>query len=1033
MEFNILGPLTVEDGGRQIALTGARQRALVAILLVHHGEVVSAERLIEELYDGRPPTSAATALRAHVSRVRSALGGDDVLVTRAGGYALEVPPDAVDSVRFEQLVRSARTQRADGAPDGAAASLQTALAMWRGPPLVDFAYKAFAQPEIARLEELRLAAVEEQMEVAFDLGRHSEVVGELERLIREFPHRERLRGQLMVALYRSGRQAEALDAFTHAREALLEELGIEPSPELRELHRAILNQDAALGSPRRSRSSPLPRPATALIDRKKEVSEVRTLLLDEARLVTITGPGGSGKTRVALEVARSLETDFDKQVRFVSLASLGDGALVPATVLAAVGGKEVPGETPTATTVRALSELEYLLVLDNFEHLLGAAGVLADLLAACPGLALLVTSRAPLHLAAEHEYPLQPLELQHAVALFNERARAARPRFAGDDLVVTTVCRRLDCLPLALELAAARSRLLTPEELVERLDHALSVLTGGPRDLAERQQTLRATIDWSYALLSRDEQRVFARLSVFRGGCTLEAAEAVCRASLGDLESLVEHSLLMRREPTGRFWLLETIREYALERLELDGASADAARRAHADHYVAYAESHVRSVDRAEPSAVARYELELDNFRTALDWLESTDPAAFRGLASALSPYWHGTGRLTEGRSRLQAVVEQEQPPSRELAVVTAELAHVLCFLGESEAAAQHAEEAIELAEALELADVLAEALNTKHLVLHNQGRSDEALGLLERAIDVARSDDPGGTPLLRALYNLAYQVRARDRLPEARAIDLEGLELARESGHKSYETDFLGHLCDVSVRMGAWRDALEIEAELETDPVARPDISSLSQLPWLHVQRGEVAHARDLLAAHGHLAEADEVQARVYYALGEAVVLRTEGKPRDALARALAAVAARSSLGPHDEVTLAFVEAVEAAFDLDDLGHVSTLLDGWADVRPLERPSSLEAHLCRFRARLAARRGDGGALDSESSEATATFRQLSMPFYVAVTLLEHGEALLARGAPRDAPPLLDEARVIFEGLDARPWLERLGRAGSRA
>jgi predicted ATPase/DNA-binding SARP family transcriptional activator len=1013
MEFRILGHLEVLEDGRRIDLGGAKQRALLAILLLHANEVVSTDRLIDALWEDEPPDTAQTALQVYVSQLRKVLGKER-LETRAPGYRLQLAGAELDLARFEQLAEERPRE---------------ALALWRGEPLAEFAYQRFAQAEIARLEELRLSCIERRLEEDLEQGRHAPVVGELEGLVRDHPLRERLRAQLMLALYRSGRQAEALETFQQTRKALVDGLGIEPSTELQELHRAILNQDPSLAlAP--TTALRLPAPANPLVGRREDLMALLDLLLSDVRLVTVTGAGGSGKTRLALEIAHLLMREFGKRVCFVSLAPLGEPELVATTILTALGGREVPGELTRQTLLRSLHRDDVLLVLDNFEHLLEAGPLVAELLVECPRLAVLVTSRASLHLVGEHEFPLEPLPLNHALRLFEERARAVNPSFIGDETVLSAICQRLDGLPLALELAAARSRLLNPDQLLQKLEHALSFLTRGPRDLAARQQTLRATMDWSHALAAPDERRVFARLAVFRGGCTLEAAAEVCSASFDQLESLLDQNLLRRRE-TGaepRFWMLETIREYALDSLRADG-TVEETRRAHAEYYIALAEEGVEAVERAEPTALARHERELDNFRSAFAWAEQNDPAAGLLLASALASYWYTSGQLAEGRRWFETVCAGQQPPTRELAVVTAELGRLLCSLGDSDVAEERVDDALELARTLELPDVLSEALNTKHLLLHNAGRSDEALGLLEQALAIARNENVTGAPFVRALYNLAYQMRARDRLVTSQAIDLEGLEASRKGGNKAYELAFLGHLLDTHVRLGQWDAALAIAADLENPSLPCGTFDSLGTRPWLHTQRGEVDRAATLLEEYAHLASADEMQARMIYSIGQAVVLRAEGKPREALAAAVSALDAQATLGPYDEVTLALVEVLEAAFDLDDFESAAQFLREWEEIRPLERPSFLDAQRARFGARLAAWRGDGRAVDPAFTEATDLFRALSMPFYVAVTLVEHGEWLVAQNRLEDALPRIAEADATFRRLQAKPWLERTASA----
>jgi predicted ATPase/DNA-binding SARP family transcriptional activator len=658
LEFRVLGPLQVAKEGRLLPLGGLKQRGLLALLLLNRNRVVPRDRLVDVLWGESPPASAANAVQIYVSKLRRLLGDDETveagaIVTEPPGYRLRVLPGELDADRFERLIAEGREALGAGKAEQAEKRLAHALTLWHGPPLADFAAEPFAQAEIGRLEQLRLRALEERIEAQLSLGRHAEVSAELPTLIDQHPLEERLRAQLMVALYRSGRQADALAAYRDFRRLLADELGLDPSPDLREIERRILRQDSALVAPaaphRKAELPPaasadfappvaakqtnLPVPPTPLIGREQEL-QAAGQLLSAHRLITLTGPGGSGKTRLALQLAADAVEDFPDGVVWVSLQALRDPELVLPTIARAMGTGE--------TLIEDGSERRLLLVLDNFEQLLASASKVGILLAQHPRLKLLVTSREPLHLGAEYEFPVAPLREREAVALFIERASAAQPDFS-DDGPVMEICRRLDCLPLALELAAARVKVLSAAELLKRLDRRLPILTGGSRDAPERQRTLRATIAWSYELLAPNEQRAFARLAVFAGGCTLEAAEEACQAGLDTVAALIDKNLL-RREGD-RYFMLETIGEYALERLEESGELEELKQR-HADYYLEQARSVellIRSPQAA--GAIDRLEPEHDNLRAALGWLSgrtSEQPLrlAMWGLAARL----HGFG-----------------------------------------------------------------------------------------------------------------------------------------------------------------------------------------------------------------------------------------------------------------------------------------------------------------------------------------------------------------------------------------------------
>ncbi|HEX5882465.1 MAG TPA: BTAD domain-containing putative transcriptional regulator, partial [Actinomycetota bacterium] len=545
MEFRVLGPLEVVAGGQPLDLGTPRQRDLLGLLLVHAGEVVSYDRVVEDLWDGDPPATARHTLQGYVHRLRRTLGADAWrLTTRPPGYQLKVSTGELDAQRFQDLAKAGRRALVRDDPQAAADQLAAGLGLWRGPLLADLDEVAALAPERARLEALRLTALEDRIEADLALGEHGGLVTELEGLLADHPYRERLWGQLMLALYRSGRQADALQAFHRARQVLDEELGIEPSRWLRRRQEQILLQDAALEVPD---PTPPPRPQqnlpaqrTSFVGRRRELAELQGLLQTH-RLVCVTGPPGSGKTRLAVEVAASLLEAFPHGAWFVSLAEVADPDLVRSAVATALGIPELPERPAAQALTDHLRSRRLLLVLDNFEHVLPAAVVAAQLLDAAPGLRVLATSRTPLRLSGEQEYPLAPLPQpdapadvlgNDALALFADRATAVDSHFvldADNAPLIAQVVARLDGLPLAIELAAARLRLFPLEELARRLSPAVPLLTGGPVDQATRQRTLREAIAWSDQLLGPADRGLLRRLGVFQGGFTLEAAEAVAQ------------------------------------------------------------------------------------------------------------------------------------------------------------------------------------------------------------------------------------------------------------------------------------------------------------------------------------------------------------------------------------------------------------------------------------------------------------------------------------------------------------------------
>jgi predicted ATPase/DNA-binding SARP family transcriptional activator len=741
VEYRILGPLEVVDDGRSIPLGTVKQQALLAVLLLNANEVVPRERLIDELWGERPPATAAKAVQVYVSQLRKRLGEDrSSVATRANGYVLELAPERLDAAQFERRLGEARARAAVGATEDAARLLGDALALWRGRALAGVSFESYASADVERLEELRLVALMERIDCDLELGRHERLIGELERLVAEHPLKERLRAQLMLALYRSGRQAEALVAYRDAREQLVEKLGIEPGDELRALERAVLAHEptlAGLSSVDADAPIPgLPIPATPLVGRTKELDEAGRLLRAH-RLVTLTGAGGSGKTRLAIQLAADAAAEFPDGVFWVPLQALRDPELVLPTITRAVGANDA--------VVEPLRDRRLLLVLDNFEQLLDAAARLGELLGRLPDLKLLVTSREPLHIAAEYEYPVAPLREREAVTLFMQRATAMKPDFAYDDSIVE-ICRRLDCLPLALELAAARVKALSVGDLLTRLDRRLPILVGGPQDAPERQRTLRATIAWSYELLTSDEQRLFARLSVFVGGCTLEAAEEVCEAHVDTITALIDKSLL-RREGE-RYSMLETIGEYAVERLEERG-ELDDLRRRHAEHYVDRARS-VEHLIRSPQAAALLDRLEHDhgNLRAALAWFSRGDAnRALRLAVWGLAARLHGFGDQALQRRDL-GEASRLYRESLEIGLqIKDDLQTAYCLAGLAAVDAQRGRRG--LAARLWGSVNSYERTSGTHLHETERLRYERLLGDLERSSDTSADFAAGGTMTL--------------------------------------------------------------------------------------------------------------------------------------------------------------------------------------------------------------------------------------------------------------------------------------------
>ncbi|MEV4498901.1 BTAD domain-containing putative transcriptional regulator [Micromonospora arborensis] len=688
MRFRILGPTQVLlADGRELPVGGPRLRALLALLLLDAGRMVSAERLIDGLYGEHPPRGAANALQSQVSRLRQALSAEhNPVELHPGGYRLAVDPDDVDAYRFEQLAEAGRRALANGDWPRAATVLREALELWRGRALADVVDVAGAPAQAARLDELRLAAIEDRIEAELALGARATLIAELQELVAAHPLRERPRGQLMRAFSALGRPAEALAEFETARRTLAEELGTDPSAALTAIHLAVLRGEER-PAVRGTAEPALPSQLTTFVGREEELKRVGDLL-GERRLVTLTGPGGAGKTRLAIEAAGRLDGD----VRFVELAGLAHGSDVPQAVLSALGlrdaGLRAPaeqGRQPVDRLVEALAERQLLLVFDNCEHVIAdAARLAARLLSACPALRVLATSREPLGLAGEALCPLSGLTLPPpdasatdaddyaAVSLFVQRAADVAPHFTitPDNVErVLRICRTLDGLPLAIELAAARLRALPVAEVAARLDDRFRLLSMGSRSASPRHRTLRAVVEWSWDLLDDAERRLARRLTVFAGGATLEAAGQISGLPATEfvdaLTGLADKSFV--EFTGGRYRMLETVRAFCAERLA-EAGEADQLRRAHTAYFLEFAwtaSDHLRGTEQLH--WLRRLDAERDNLHAALRRATAAgDASDAAGLVAALSFYWWLRGMRGEG-ARLAAdvldVLGPEAPP----------------------------------------------------------------------------------------------------------------------------------------------------------------------------------------------------------------------------------------------------------------------------------------------------------------------------------------------------------------------------------
>ena len=787
------------------------------------------------------------------------------------------------------------------------------------------------EAEAARLDDLRLQAVELRNDAELALGRHDALIPELERLIAEQPYRERFREQYILTLYRSGRQKDALEAYREARSALLDELGIDPGAALRELERGILRHDPALAAPEAQPRTEwhLPVPPTPLMGHRLEVAAVAGMLRrDDVRLVTLTGPGGTGKTRLALAVAEELAPGLREGAAFVDLAAVRDAALLGSTIAHALGLQE--GDEPLARVV-AERLRSVLLVLDNLEQLLPGTTFIAELLAAAPRLLVLATSRAPLRLSAEHVYPVPPLPTSglagnpsfeeltanDAVRLFAARARAVDPAFELTDegvRDVADICRRLDGLPLAIELAAARSNVVPVETIALRLEQSLDLLTDGARDLPQRQQTLRATLDWSHGLLPASERALFAG-AVSSGGCAIDAVEADCMDGdpdvLATMSSLLDESLL-RRDDEGRLGMLETIREYAVERLELSGES-DELRRRHAEYFLQVAEAGDRELTRSDDLFVhERLESEHDNLRAALAWSQQAGAFGIElALVAALARFWLIRGHLVEGRRWLEDALARDSSDQPELR-----------------------------AKALRGLAVLA----IKHRDYGDAERFlDESLALSRELGDTASA--------IRSMLSLGVVAVDTDDYEQAKRLNRETLELARETGDGRVAATAINNLSDLALVEGEYELAASLAEE------------SLTEARELGHRESAVLALLNLAQANLFLQRLDEAARSLEEALGLAVELGY----RESIAYALEGCAAIAAERDDPVCAARVIGAAEALLDA-----IGSSLDQAATERHELTLNALREHLGDQLLAELRQQGHVLSVDEASAEATA-------------------------------------------------------------
>ena len=888
MEFRLLGPVEAVRDQAEIGLGAPKQRALLAVLLLSGNEVLSRERLIDRLWGAEPPKSAVQSLQVYIHGLRQALGAERI-ETHGTGYRLLVEPEELDAARFERLAREASAALSDGHASDAAMSAGLALGIWRGSALADLGGEAVAATEAPRLEERRLDVREVLNDAELALGRHDQLLPELERLVAEEPYRERFRAQQVLALYRAGRQKEALEAYRAARDVLVEELGVDPGAELQDLERAILRQDAALAAPEPPAAPrlALPAPPTPLVGRHLEVAAVTGLLRrDEVRLVTLTGPGGTGKTRLALAAAAELGKELRDGAVFVDLAAVREPALLGPAIAHALDVPE--GASVESALEEHLRDRRLLLLLDNLEQLVPRTEVVGRMLAAAPGLLVLATSRSPLRLSAEHEYPVPPLAVPESRELFVARARAVDPAFeltAANELEVQHICERLDGLPLAIELAAARTKLFAPAAMSGRLDTSLELLTGGPHDAPERHQTLRSTLEWSNELLSDDERQLFARLAVFVGRWTVDAVEAVCGADVGTLASLVDESLV--RRIGDNFAMLETIREFANERLETSG-EAEALRRRHAEYVLGRAEAAWQATLSGDESAFDRFDEVHDNLRAAVAW--SADAGEIELEVKLLSAVWNFfavRGHLSEGRRLFEEAIERSVDAPTEIKALARANGAVFPFRqGDTRRARELWEEALALFREVGNTDEIGKCVGSLGNVALSEGDLDRAAELYEEAAVLAGQS---GNKLRLAviLSNLGTVAGMRNDNETSARYAAESAELQRKLGDQDGLAVTLHNLGRAELALehldearAALVESLEIGRKLGYREVIAYCLSGMSELAFAEAEHERAAKllgaAEELFRELGVAIEAGEAETQerirngLYDALGE-------------------------------------------------------------------------------------------------------------------------------------------------------------------
>lgn len=935
LEFRILGTLEVVRDGRSVPLGGPKPRTVLARLLLDHGRTVSAGALVEDVWNGRAPATAGKTLQKYVSELRKSLG-DDVVRTRGPGYAIEAGD--VDARRFEEAVVDAQERQVHGDWAGTLRLADGAAALWRGEVLADLSEARFADAERARLEELRLVALELRYRAQLELGLHVVAVPELTELANAHPLREGLWATLIRALYCAGRQAEALRAFERHRRFLADELGLEPSPELRRLEQAVLRHELDRPGPDPPKMGNLPLVLSSFVGR---VGVVQTLagVLDDHRLVTLIGPAGVGKTRLALEVAPSRPT----QTWFVDLAATTDETGIPRAVAAALAVEEQPGQPLLDTVITVLNHRgPTLLVLDNCEQLVAAcADVAQTILRRCPSVRLLATSRVPLGVDGEYLLSVEALDEADAVSLFVARAELAGAGFtltAENRPHVEEICRRLDGLPLAIELAAGLSRVLEAGELAARLDDRFTLLRSS-RSRPARQRTLLAAVEWSYELVVPEARDVFDLLGVFPGSFSLEAVEVVAgRDVLAALGELVDHSLVARDVSSPgapRYRLLDTLRLFARRHL-VARDEWDQVQRAHAEYLIGLARA-AKPHFYAPGESVWRTRLQAEdhNFVAVMDWAVDHDPVAGHRLAVELWGYWDVRWQERLATAYLRRLLDGNDPrvPAALRAWTLTVGADLGANTGEGRIAAAWAQEAVAAFTRLGDPCGLAHARAALASALGNRGALDEAGAEAQSALDTAEA--LGDERLrARALQLLGFVGVRRGALEQAASAHREELDAWTRAGSVRGRATALRRLAAIE------RDRRNLPA---AEALCRQAMACMQELD----DAAGMAHVRLTLADLARLRGDDRQAGELYSQALQEVLAIGDRRCIASTFKNLGTMA--SARGDHGTAVALFVDSMELRHELGDDAGLAECLEGVGAAgaaigRPAEAASVLAA-----------------------------------------------------------------------------------------